>query len=216
MNMNNDYVCLDELMVRKFMDSFYSNNSKSSDFKKEADPCLCKTSCDIIEVNKSDECLTKDIVKVVSASASHENQEIAGMILQAKLKVLASSKVEFKETGLIPVFEDTEIKPCFGENPIEGTLYTNYCSAFSKEKSIGSGVGILMLKKDNETYLFYHLFSSKDETDDEFLDRMENAMMEVYNTCYSSYTIVDTFFASECLDIEPGKTSITSCGFVIC
>ncbi len=216
MNMENDCVSLDESMVRKFMDSFYSNVSNSSNFKKEADPCVCKASCDVIEENKSDECLTKDIIKVVSASASHEKQEIASMILQSKLKVLASSEVEFKETGLIPVFKDTEIKPYFGEDPIEGTLYTKYCGSFSNEKSIGSGVGIIMLEKDDETYLFYHLFSSKDETDDEFLDRMENTMMEVYNICYSSYTIVDTFFASECLDIEPGKTSITSCGFVIC
>lgn len=216
MNMENDCVSLDESMVRKFMDSFYSNVSNSSNFKKEADPYVCKTSCNVIEENKSDECLTKDIVKVVSASASHEKQEIASMILQSKLKVLASSEVEFKETGLIPVFKDTEIKPYFVEDPIEGTLYTTYCGAISNEKSIGSGVGIIMLEKDDETYLFYHLFSSKDETDDEFLDRMENTMMEVYNICYSSYTIVDTFFASECLDIEPGKTSITSCGFVIC
>lgn len=216
MNMENDCVSLDESMVRKFMDSFYSNVSNSSNFKKEADPCVCKASCDVIEENKSDECLTKDIIKVVSASASHEKQEIASMILQSKLKVLASSEVEFKETGLIPVFKDTEIKPYFGEDPIEGTLYTKYCGSFSNEKSIGSGVGIIMLEKDDETYLFYHLFSSKDETDDEFLDRMENTMMEVYNICYSSYTIVDTFFASECLDIEPGKTSITSCGFAIC
>lgn len=216
MNMENDCVSLDESMVRKFMDSFYSNVSNSSNFKKEADSYVCKTSCNVIEENKSDECLTKDIVKVVSASASHEKQEIASMILQSKLKVLASSEVEFKETGLIPVFKDTEIKPYFGEDPIEGTLYTTYCGAISNEKSIGSGVGIIMLEKDDETYLFYHLFSSKDETDDEFLDRMENTMMEVYNICYSSYTIVDTFFASECLDIEPGKTSITSCGFVIC
>lgn len=216
MNMENDCVSLDESMVRKFMDSFYSNVSNSSNFKKEADPCVCKASCDVIEENKSDECLTKDIIKVISASASHEKQEIASMILQSKLKVLASSEVEFKETGLIPIFKDTEIKPYFGEDPIEGTLYTKYCGSFSNEKSIGSGVGIIMLEKDDETYLFYHLFSSKDETDDEFLDRMENTMMEVYNICYSSYTIVDTFFASECLDIEPGKTSITSCGFVIC
>lgn len=216
MNMENDCVSLDESMVRKFMDSFYSNVSNSSNFKKEADPCVCKASCDVIEENKSDECLTKDIIKVVSASASHEKQEIASMILQSKLKVLASSEVEFKETGLIPVFKNTEIKPYFGEDPIEGTLYTKYCGSFSNEKSIGSGVGIIMLEKDDETYLFYHLFSSKDETDDEFLDRMENTMMEVYNICYSSYTIIDTFFASECLDIEPGKTSITSCGFVIC
>lgn len=216
MNMENDCVSLDESMVRKFMDSFYSNVSNISNFKKEAAPCVCKASCDVIEENKSDECLTKDIIKVVSASASHEKQEIASMILQSKLKVLASSEVEFKETGLIPVFKDTEIKPYFGEDPIEGTLYTKYCGSFSNEKSIGSGVGIIMLEKDDETYLFYHLFSSKDETDDEFLDRMENTMMEVYNICYSSYTIVDTFFASECLDIEPGKTSITSCGFVIC
>lgn len=214
--MENDCVSLDESMVRKFMDSFYSNVSNSSNFKKEADPYVCKTSCNVIEENKSDECLTKDIIKVVSASASHEKQEIASMILQSKLKVLASSEVEFKETGLIPVFKDTEIKPYFGEDPIEGTLYTTYCGAISNEKSIGSGVGIIMLEKDDETYLFYHLFSSKDETDDEFLDRMENTMMEVYNICYSSYTIVDIFFASECLDIEPGKTSITSCGFVIC
>lgn len=214
--MGNDCVSLDESMVRKFMDSFYSNASNSSNFKKEADPCVCKASCDVIEENKSDKCLTKDIVKVVSVSASHEKQEIASMILHSKLKVLASSEVEFKETGLIPVFKDTEIKPYFGEDPIEGTLYTTYCGAISNEKSIGSGVGIIMLEKDDETYLFYHLFSSKDETDDEFLDRMENTMMEVYNICYSSYTIVDTFFASECLNIEPGKTSITSCGFVIC
>lgn len=214
--MENDCVSLDESMVRKFMDSFYSNVSNSSNFKKEADHYVCKTSYNVIEENKSDECLTKDIIKVVSASASHEKQEIASMILQSKLKVLASSEVEFKETGLIPVFKDTEIKPYFGEDPIERTLYTTYCGAISNEKSIGSGVGIIMLEKDDETYLFYHLFSSKDETDDEFLDRMENTMMEVYNICYSSYTIVDTFFASECLDIEPGKTSITSCGFVIC
>lgn len=214
--MGNDCVSLDESMVRKFMDSFYSNASNNSNFKKEADPCVCKASCDVIEENKSDKCLTKDIVKVVSVSASHEKQEIASMILHSKLKVLASSEVEFKETGLIPVFKDTEIKPYFGEEPIEGTLYTTYCGAISNEKSIGSGAGIIMLEKDDETYLFYHLFSSKDETDDEFLDRMENTMMEVYNICYSSYAIVDTFFASECLDIEPGKTSITSCGFVIC
>lgn len=214
--MNNDYVCLDELMVRKFMDSFYSNTSKSSNFKKEADPCLCNSACNIIKENELDECLTKDIVKVVSASASHEKQEVANIILQSKLKVLSTAEVKYEHTGLIPILEGTEIKPCFNNNPINGKVYLTTSCSFQKEKSIGSGVGILVLEKDNETYLFYHLFWSKDESDDEFLDRMENAMMEAYDTCYSSYTIVDTFFASECMDAEIGKSTFTACGFVIC
>lgn len=197
------------LFVKTYLDSFNAMN----DVKHE---CKCNENNKITKDDSDEYLLTKDIVKIISASSSHSNPEIAAMIMQSKLKVLATSRKEYSETGLIPVFNDTEVEPYLENNPIEGTVYLKTFSSFTNEKSIGTGVGILMLKKDDETYLFYHLFGSKNETDDEFLDRMEDTMMEVYNTCYSSYTIVDTFFASECLDVKAGETAITTCGFVIC
>lgn len=198
------------LFVRTYLDSFNAMN----DVKHE---CKCNENNKITKDDSDEYLLTKDIVKVFSSSSSHSNSEIAAMIMESKMKILSTSKREYSETGLILISYDTEIKPCFENDPLEGTVYIRHNgSCIGDEKSIGSGVGIFMLKKDNETYLFYHLFGSKNETDDEFLDRMESYMMEVYNTCYSSYTIVDTFFASECLDVEPGKVSITSCAFAIC